>query len=27
VRINYIVNAQRDRSIGPDCQFAVPFLD
>jgi DNA-binding transcriptional MerR regulator len=27
VRINYIVNAQTDRSIGPDCQFAVPFLD
>ena len=27
VRINYIVNEQTSRSIGPDCQFAVPFLD
>jgi len=27
VRINYIVTEQTSRSVGPDCQLAVPFLD
>ena len=27
VRINYIVNGQTSRSTGPDCEYAVPFLD
>ena len=27
VRINYTVNERTSRSTGPDCEFAVPFLD